>query len=306
MAESAQRVRGPARRRYVRWLPAAAAVLLVLAAGVGLASLRSPVGEADGTGAVGQVAAGEDLRTTIRVGTYNIHRCRGTDGRRDLARTARQIDGLDLVGLNEVAGAGPAGGGDQAALLGAATRMAHLFAPTERRWMRCYFGNGLLTALPVERWQRRRLPGTLHRRFRNYLLAIVRAGGRRVHVIITHVDRGPDRHDQLRTVADLFLRLPAPAILLGDLNTDEADPVLAAILTAEGVGDPVGEVLGGKARGRVDYLLVRGLETVDAGLRWSEASDHPVAWAELRLRPSGAAGTRPRSGPGVERGGAGE
>ena len=51
----------------------------------------------------------DSRRRTIRVATYNIHRCRGLDGRTLPARIAdviRAID-ADLIALQEVIGAGP-------------------------------------------------------------------------------------------------------------------------------------------------------------------------------------------------------
>ncbi len=47
----------------------------------------------------------------VRIATYNIHRCRGIDRRTSPARIAevlREID-ADIVALQEVIGAGPAG-----------------------------------------------------------------------------------------------------------------------------------------------------------------------------------------------------
>ena len=41
---------------------------------------------------------------TFRVGTFNIDGARGLDGRVDLHRTAAQMTGCDLLGLNEVHG----------------------------------------------------------------------------------------------------------------------------------------------------------------------------------------------------------
>ena len=52
-------------------------------------------------------------RPTLRIATYNVHRCRGIDGRTRPERTAavlRAID-ADVVALQEVVGAGPNGGG---------------------------------------------------------------------------------------------------------------------------------------------------------------------------------------------------
>jgi endonuclease/exonuclease/phosphatase family metal-dependent hydrolase len=49
----------------------------------------------------------------LRVATYNIHRCRGLDGRTNPARIASVIRAIDadIVALQEVIGAGPTSAG---------------------------------------------------------------------------------------------------------------------------------------------------------------------------------------------------
>jgi endonuclease/exonuclease/phosphatase family metal-dependent hydrolase len=66
----------------------------------------------------------------LRIATYNIHRCRGMDRRTLPARIAEVIRSLnaDVVALQEVIGAGPAGAG-QAEELGAALGMGWVMAP---------------------------------------------------------------------------------------------------------------------------------------------------------------------------------
>ena len=57
-------------------------------------------------------------RPTLRVATYNIHRCRGIDGRtrpERIASVLRAVD-ADVVALQEVVGAGPRGGGHAEAI----------------------------------------------------------------------------------------------------------------------------------------------------------------------------------------------
>src|SRR4051812_1207884 len=52
--------------------------------------------------------------TSIRIATYNIHRCRGMDRRvspERIVEVLRDID-ADVIALQEVIGAGPAGGRD--------------------------------------------------------------------------------------------------------------------------------------------------------------------------------------------------
>jgi len=91
-----------------------------------------------------------DRRTrTVRVATYNIHRCRGMDGRTRADRIAAVLGGLDadVLALQEVIGAGPGGGG-QAEAIGAALGMGWVMAST-RHLRGALFGNVVLSRHPV-------------------------------------------------------------------------------------------------------------------------------------------------------------
>ena len=86
---------------------------------------------------------------TLRVATYNIHRCRGLDGRTNPVRIAEVIEstGVDVVALQEVVGAGPRTAG-QAEELGARLGMGWVMAPT-RHLRGNLFGNVVLSRFPV-------------------------------------------------------------------------------------------------------------------------------------------------------------
>ena len=62
---------------------------------------------------------------TLRIATYNVHRCRGMDGRTRPQRTIDVLAGIDadLVALQEVLGPGPRGG-SHAEEIGAAPYLA--------------------------------------------------------------------------------------------------------------------------------------------------------------------------------------
>jgi endonuclease/exonuclease/phosphatase family metal-dependent hydrolase len=86
---------------------------------------------------------------TVRVATYNIHRCRGMDGRTMPTRIAdviRSID-ADVIALQEVIGASPASRG-HAEELGALLGMGWVMAPT-RHLRGALFGNVVLSRLPI-------------------------------------------------------------------------------------------------------------------------------------------------------------
>ena len=91
----------------------------------------------------------ESRKRTIRVATYNIHRCRGLDGRTLPPRIADVIRAIDpdLIALQEVVGAGPHSAG-HAEELGALLGMGWVMAPT-RHLRGSLFGNVVLSRHPI-------------------------------------------------------------------------------------------------------------------------------------------------------------
>jgi endonuclease/exonuclease/phosphatase family metal-dependent hydrolase len=217
------------------------------------------------------------------VASFNIHGCRDAQGHFDFDRTARALVGFDLIGLNEVHGDWQWQGPDQAQLLGERLEMPWLFAPTTRRWWRDDFGNGILCRLPVTRWRCVPLAGTRLKGHRNLLLVEIEHPRATIHAVVTHLDRVQDRAAQLRHVIELFLALPEPALLMGDLNTTADDADLSRLLDTPGVHDLVAESLQQAPPPRIDWILGRGLRSLRGGIVETAASDHPLVWAELDL-----------------------
>lgn len=85
----------------------------------------------------------------VRIATYNIHRSRGMDRRTIPSRVAEVIRGLnaDVVALQEVIGAGPAGAG-QAEEIGAAVGMGWVMTSV-RQLRKHLFGNVILSRFPI-------------------------------------------------------------------------------------------------------------------------------------------------------------
>ena len=86
---------------------------------------------------------------TLRIATYNIHRCRGLDGRTNPSRVADVIRAIepDVIALQEVIGAGPQSPG-HAEQLGAQLGMGWVMAPT-RHLRGALFGNVVLSRHPI-------------------------------------------------------------------------------------------------------------------------------------------------------------
>jgi endonuclease/exonuclease/phosphatase family metal-dependent hydrolase len=85
----------------------------------------------------------------LRIATYNIHRCRGLDGRTNPSRVADVIRSIepDVIALQEVIGAGPHLPG-HAEELGAQLGMGWVMAPT-RHLRGALFGNVVLSRHPI-------------------------------------------------------------------------------------------------------------------------------------------------------------
>jgi endonuclease/exonuclease/phosphatase family metal-dependent hydrolase len=268
------------------WAPRLLLVALVaIAVVVSASSVRISAGPAAGTTFDGPAGVTTLARDTFRVGIFNIHGGRGRDQRRDLSRTADDLRGLDLIGLNEVLGPKLWWQTDQCQQLGEALGRAWLFAPTESRWWDGSFGNGMLTAFPVLAWQRMPLPRAGAHTYRNMVLSTLDVGSHRLHVLVSHLDSRDmaRRQEQLRTIGELFLSLAAPAILMGDLNTPPGDPQLTRLLASPGVTDALEATTAAIPPHRIDWILTRGLRTVCSGCDDDGASDHPLYWAELEV-----------------------
>ncbi len=267
-------------RRRRSALFAGAACSLALALALALGSDRRPASAAAGVGLNGPAPTGV-AQQYLRVASFNIHSGRDRQGRTNLERTARAIAEVDLVALYEVRSSGAWFGGDQAQWLGQRLGLAWLYAPSERRWGHNHWGNALLAGARVGAWRTTPLVGTRGKAYRNFVVAEVEFHGTTLRVLLTHLDTHTDRAAQLATVLAEFERLPAPALLMGDLNTDASDPQLVRLLQLPDVeccGPP------GAAR-HIDWIVARGLHCRAAGLREEGASDHPCAWAELELAP---------------------
>ena len=266
------------------------ALALGLVLGGAYAGRRTPVGPQQGVGISWPNGAAPVPKAQFRIATYNIQRAKGTDGIRDLGRTARVLRDADLIGLNEVAGPTFWGRADQVEQLGRDLQSGWQFAPNQYRWFRYHFGNGLLSRLPVSRWTSEPLAYDRARSnsFRNLLTAEVTTGGPSITFMATHLDRGKIRPVQLKAVLDEFAR-HSPAVLVGDFNTNAADPLLVAFFADSNNVNAIAQTLGvSDDKNRIDWIIVRGLKVLSGGMEPPGISDHPCYWVnvETDTRPS--------------------
>jgi len=253
------------------------AVFLIIVAGfmAWQGSQKIPLGAASGTSFVGPAPASQPSGDVLRVATFNIDGKSGDD-------TADTMRGFDLIGMEEVHGCCPLSKSNEAEILGGKLNMPALFAPVERQWWHDAFGDGALTTLGVEHWQRFPLSNEIADSNREVLDLRLEFDGKPLNVLITHLERHDDLENELATVISLFHSMEEPAILMGDLNLRPDDPQIDALRKTPGVIDPIGDAHDDS----FDRIFARGMRSLDSGLIDKGASDHPLAWAELELVPA--------------------
>jgi len=162
----------------------------------------------------------------VRILTYNVHRCVGTDRRLDVARVAEVIaaQAPDIVALQELdVGRARTGGVDQAHRLAQRLGMAFHFNAAFRVEEELY-GDAILTTLPERLVKAGPIP--THPRFsrlepRGALWISVSVAGGELQVINTHLGLVPreQRRQAAALAGDDWLGGAArPLILVGDMN----------------------------------------------------------------------------------------
>ncbi|MCC7048172.1 MAG: hypothetical protein IT562_15775 [Alphaproteobacteria bacterium] len=275
----------PARHGVVaRRLGAAVAILAVVGIEVfAQGAVRRSAGFAEGAvPAPTQAKPGDDA---LRIGLLHVRGGRWPDRERAIAAIGRCLQGLDVIGLNGVNGTRLfSSQPDQATLLARATGRAAIFAPTERRWWSDWYGNALLTGVAVTNWKREPLPAPRTPPRRNMLIATVETGDRRVSLLLTQVDFGYDNRLQLELAIERFLRLPPPAVLMGELNTSRDAPAMQALLALPGVDAFTVNLPSPVGPRPIDWIVTRGFEPISGETCDTGVSDHLLL--SVRLRPS--------------------
>lgn len=253
--------------------------------------------------------AGATPAVALRVLSFNMHTGIGTDGRLDLAATARFIrhSGADVIGLQEVDVHWSARSEfrDQAADLAASLNMRVFFAPIydlpppADGQPRRQYGVAVLSRYPIvhaeNHWITRlstQDPNPVPRPAPGFPEVVVLVRGAPVHVYVTHLDYRPDPTVRAMQVADMLEILDrdrhgATQLLLGDFNAEPDAPELAPLWTrlrdawCAGTGTGLTYPAGVPVK-RIDYVTVSGRAYVrHAEVPATLVSDHRPVLADL-------------------------
>lgn len=164
----------------------------------------------------------------LRILTYNVHRCVGTDGRLVPARIARAVAEAapDVVALQELDVNRPrTGRTNQATLIADWLHMGSFFFPAHQ-YEDEHFGNAILTRLPATLRKAAHLPGLPnypHRERRAAVCVTITWNDCDIQVVNTHLGLSPrERILQAQALlSDDWLgdaAFQAPHVLCGDLN----------------------------------------------------------------------------------------
>ena len=177
----------------------------------------------------------------LRIATYNIHKCRGLDGRtrpERIAAVLRDVD-ADIVALQEILGAGESLKRDQLHALKRELPDYEVVFGENRKIGTAQYGNAILSRLPVEGFRNYDLTWRGCER-RGCLRADIRMrGGAVLHVFNVHLGTAfLERRHQGRVLTANVVRseLRGPRVVLGDFN--EWSRGLATRLLASDLEEP--------------------------------------------------------------------
>lgn len=203
---------------------------------------------------------------TLRIMTYNIHHCRGIDGKLDIARIATIIrdQQCDLVALQEVdRNTSRSENVDQLAELARLTNMQPYFGKAID-FQGGEYGVAALSKLPVAVYKTMQLPVSENREQRVALELFVTPLQQKPFVFVsTHLDHSAGANDrglQNKELMRLFGGGPSQAILAGDFNSISDRPELSAILAKWIDVDPLNRLPTIPSRNparKIDYIFLQ-------------------------------------------------
>jgi endonuclease/exonuclease/phosphatase family metal-dependent hydrolase len=157
----------------------------------------------------------------VKIVTYNVHKCRGMDGRTHVRRVANVLGRIDadIVALQEVF-ASEQGRQSQVEIIAAELGMEAAFGRTRYLDGRPY-GNAILSRWPILSWSRMHLPWT-RREQRGCLRANIDTPLGVIHTFNIHLGTSFfERRHQIRAFLKeeyLHSDLSGPRLLVGDFN----------------------------------------------------------------------------------------
>lgn len=157
-------------------------------------------------------------KRALRLASWNIHMAVGSDGCRDLARTAAVINEIspDIIGLQEVDNH-IHDDGDDLKELNRMTGLEVIAGPTMQKPTGDY-GNALLTNLPVKEIEHHEI-SVYGREPRGILIVSLDWHGETLQVANTHLGLLPaERRKQVRSLISALADCSTPLILMGDFN----------------------------------------------------------------------------------------
>lgn len=178
----------------------------------------------DQTAPAPSTARPSPARHRLKILSYNVHSCIGTDRRLDPARVAEVIAAVepDIIGLQELdVGRSRTGGIDQAHAIASLLQMEFHFHAALNVAEEQY-GDAILTALPARKVKGASLPS--HGEQRGALWVEIEAGEHKLQVFNTHLGLlGGDRMRQIGEIlGESWMGAPdcqgKPKILIGDFN----------------------------------------------------------------------------------------
>jgi endonuclease/exonuclease/phosphatase family metal-dependent hydrolase len=235
----------------------------------------------------------------LRVMTYNVHSCRGTDGKVDPVRIAEVIarHEPDIVGLQELdVGRRRTGGVDQAQAIATHLRMKFHFHPALSAAEELY-GDAILTALPWRLRKASALPSTGEPRGAIWLT--IDLGHRQLEVFNTHL--GLWRGERMRQVQTLlgpsWVGHPdttdKPVVLLGDFNSIPSSAAYKALAKSMDEAQemcrprPAATFPSWLPLVRLDHIFLRGVSVTEAWVNNDRlarmASDHLPVLATINV-----------------------
>ncbi|MDB5533511.1 MAG: endonuclease [Hyphomicrobiales bacterium] len=162
---------------------------------------------------------------TIRVVTYNVHRCLGTDGRYSTARIADVLAGIDadIIALQELdLKRGRSGSVDQAHDIARRLKMTHQFHPALKVLDESY-GDAVLSRYPMRLIKAAAIPGFYRMEPRGAVWVEVSTDEGRLQILNTHMGLlNLERRRQINCLMGLewlgSQRCAGAVVFLGDLN----------------------------------------------------------------------------------------